>query len=92
MADLHISILCLIALALNVPFGAWRATVPRLSARWLLAIHLPIPILLGLRLASGHSYRVIPLLLVAALAGQLLGSWAYHRWRAARPAGQGATP
>jgi len=88
MSGLSISILTLIAFALNVPFGAYRATTTRLSARWFLALHLPIPFILLLRLASGHSYRVIPLLVAASVAGQLLGSWGYGRWRAARTAGR----
>jgi pilus assembly protein TadC len=85
MVDLHISILVLIAFALNVPFGAYRATTARFTARWLLAVHLPIPIILLIRVTSGYSYRVIPLLVVAAVAGQLVGSWGYHRWRSLRP-------
>jgi len=86
MAELNISILVLIAVALNVPFGAWRATTERLSARWLLAVHLPIPFILLLRLSSGYTYRVIPLLVAGAVTGQLLGSWAHRRWRALRSA------
>ncbi len=86
MAELNISILVLIAVALNVPFGAWRATTERLSLRWFLAVHLPIPFILLLRLSSGYSCRVIPLLVAGAVAGQLLGSWAYTRWRALRSA------
>jgi hypothetical protein len=88
MAGLSIPILAFIAVALNVPFGAYRATTTRLSARWFLALHLPIPFILLLRVASGHSYRVIPLLVAASVAGQLLGSWGYGRWRAARAAGR----
>ena len=86
MAELNISILVLIAVALNVPFGAWRATTDRLSLRWFLAVHLPIPFILFLRVASGHTWRVIPLMIAASVAGQLLGSWAYTRWRALRSA------
>lgn len=88
MDGLEILILALLAVALNVPFGAYRSTVRRFSLPWFLAIHLPIPLILLLRLASGHSYRVIPLLVVAAVVGQLLGSWAYARLRATR----GGTP
>jgi len=85
---MNIAILALLVVALNLPFGAYRATVRRLSPQWLLAIHLPIPLIFLLRVTSGHSYRVIPLLVVAAVLGQLLGSWGYNRLRAAR----GGTP
>jgi hypothetical protein len=84
MAELNLSILVLIAVALNVPFGAYRATTERLSVRWFLAIHLPIPFIILLRLGSGYTYRVIPLMIAASVAGQFLGSWAYARWRAVR--------
>jgi len=90
MTELTIPILVLIALALNVPFGAWRATTERLSLRWFLALHLAIPIILLLRVESGHTYRVIPLLVAASVAGQLLGSWLYSRRQAARSAATGA--
>lgn len=82
MTDLTLPILALFALALNVPFGAWRATTGRLSLRWFLAVHLPIPFVLLLRLASEHTYRVLPLLVAASLAGQLLGSWVFTHRRA----------
>lgn len=92
MTRLPIIILALVAVALNVPFGAWRATTARLSARWFLAIHLPIPFVLLLRVTSGHSYRVIPLLVAATIVGQLLGSWAYQRRPAARRGAALAVP
>jgi hypothetical protein len=81
---LHIAILALVVVALNLPFGAYRATTRRFSARWFLAVHLPIALVLLLRVASGYSYRVVPWFVVAAVVGQLLGSWGYQRLRAAR--------
>ncbi len=72
--------------AINLPFGAWRATVKRLSWKWFAAIHLPIPFLFLLRTALGFSLWFIPVSLAGALAGQLLGSWLLHRARAARAA------
>jgi hypothetical protein len=92
MTHLPLIILALIAVALNVPFGAWRATTARLSARWFLAIHLPIPLVLLVRVTSGHTYRVIPLLVAATIAGQLLGSWAFQRRPAARRGAALAVP
>lgn len=85
---MNIVLLALLVVTLDVPFGAYRATVRRFSAQWFLAIHLPIPFIFALRVTSGHSYRVIPVLIAAALVGQVLGSWAYDRLRAAR----GETP
>jgi hypothetical protein len=92
MSGLSIPILVILAVAICVPFGAWRATTPRLSLGWFLAIHLPIPFIFLLRVGSGHTWRVIPLMLVAAIAGQLLGSWAFGLWRSRRAAHALALP
>jgi hypothetical protein len=92
MDGLYIAILALVAVALNVPFGAYRVTTRRLSARWFLAVHLPIPFLLLLRVSAGYSYRIIPLLAVASVLGQLLGSWAYLRLRATQTPAAVAVP
>lgn len=67
------------AVSLNVPFGVWRATLPPLSLRWFLAIHLPIPLLFLLRYGSGLDWHWIPVMLACAVTGQLLGSWLYER-------------
>lgn len=75
-----------------MPFGAYRVTTRRLSARWFLAVHLPILFILLLRLSSGYSYRIIPPLVVACVVGQLLGSWAYLRLRATRTPATVAVP
>ena len=61
---------------LNIPFGYWRANVKRFSTQWFLAIHIPVPFIVALRLLSGigfgwHTY----LFLVGGFfLGQQLGS------------------
>lgn len=70
-----------VAVALNVPFGTYRATVPRLSLRWFLAIHLPIPLIVLLRIGAGYGFDFIPWLLMGTVAGQIVGSGVYARWR-----------
>ncbi len=59
---------------LNMPFGWLRARARRLSFAWFPYIHLPIPLLLVLRLALGLSYWAIPFSLAGAVLGQVLGS------------------
>jgi hypothetical protein len=73
------------ALALNLPFGAYRATTRRLSPKWFLAIHLPIPFIFVLRVGAHYGYAFIPWLVLGALAGQIAGArlWAWHRQRRA---------
>ncbi len=70
-----------IILIINVPFGYWRANVRRLSAQWFLAIHLPVPIVIALRLTSGLGWQLatIPILVAVFFAGQFLGT-KLHRW------------
>jgi hypothetical protein len=70
-----VSILCVIAFAINLPFGYWRVGVPRYSWKWFLAIHFPIPFVVVLRLTFDQGWRAIPFLFAAAIAGQLFGSY-----------------
>jgi hypothetical protein len=67
-------ILACATVALNLPFGAYRGTTRRFSWRWFLAIHLPIPFIFLMRRAAGYGYSFIPVLLAAAVAGQILGA------------------
>jgi hypothetical protein len=64
----------LIAVGINLPFGAYRATVRKLSWQWFLAIHLPIPFVILMRLSLGLGGWFVPFMLASAVAGQLLGS------------------
>lgn len=89
MNELHLSELVTAALVLNLIAGAWRGAQRRLSWRWFLAIHLPIPFVIGLRLLLGIGWTWIPLMFVCAVAGQLLGAWLFSRWSAGR--GHGLT-
>lgn len=82
MTTVELTILLIaLAIAINLPFGAYRATVPRLSWKWFAAIHMPIPFLILLRVSFGFSAWYIPVMLACAVAGQLLGSWCYGLWR-----------
>ena len=49
-------IISLIVFVLNIPFGYWRANVRRFSTQWFLAIHIPVPFIVGLRLLSGIGF------------------------------------
>ena len=61
---------------LNVPFGYWRAGVRKFSLAWFLAIHLPIPLIILLRIYSGLGFRLItfPVIIAAYFAGQFAGT------------------
>jgi hypothetical protein len=64
-------------LLLNLPFGYWRAGARKFSLQWFLAIHLPIPISIGLRIVSGIGWQMIsfPIMVGAFFGGQFLGGF-----------------
>lgn len=69
------------ALLSNIPLGYLREGSRRFSLRWFVFIHLSIPFIIALRVVNGVSWRVIPLTLGLALAGQWLGGRARRRRR-----------
>ncbi len=77
-----IFLLFLSVFVLNIPFGYWRAGVRKFCLQWMLAIHLPIPVVVLLRVYSGIGFIwwSIPLTVAAFFAGQ----WAGTLWRARR--------
>ena len=74
---------------LNLPFGYWRANEPKFSTRWFLAVHLPVPFVIALRVLSGLGWQFItfPLLIGAFFAGQVIGG-KLHVMRKSRPGSQ----
>lgn len=74
--------IALMILVLNVPFGFWRAGTRRFSLPWFLAIHVPVPIAVGLRMAVGFGWRlsILPVFVGAFFAGQYLGGTVRRTW------------
>ncbi len=66
----------LVSVVLNIPFGYWRENVPKFSLRWLAAIHVPVGIMIAMRVFSGIPWQWdIFLIMVAAFTvGQRLGA------------------
>jgi len=60
---------------INLPFGYWRAQAARFSRQWMLAIHLPVPAVIALRIFSGLGWQLIsfPVLIGAFFLGQWSG-------------------
>lgn len=73
------SLICvaIIIFILNLPFGYWRANVKKLSFQWFLAVHIPVPIIILLRIYAGIGWAFItyPVLVGAFFIGQLSGSY-----------------
>ncbi len=63
----------IITFVMNLIFGYFRAKEKKYSLKWFLFIHLPIPVVIFARLYANLDYRVIPVFLIAALAGQVIG-------------------
>jgi hypothetical protein len=64
----------------NIPFGYWRARLPKFSIKWLLSIHMPVPLVIGCRFFLGLGWHLItfPVLAGAFFAGQFAGSKLRH--------------
>ncbi len=60
---------------INMPFGYWRANSEKFKRQWFLAIHLPVPLVIGLRFASGLGFHLatFPVMIGAFFLGQLAG-------------------
>lgn len=71
-----VALVALFTFAVNVPFGWWRAGVPKLSPAWFVAIHAPVPLIIALRFALGLPFRwsTLPVLVAAYFGGQFVGA------------------
>ena len=69
-----------IVFASNLPFGYWRTHVDRYSKQWFLAIHLPVPLVIALRLLAGLGWQLstFPIMIGSFFAGQFFGGIWYH--------------
>jgi hypothetical protein len=74
-------LISLIVLVMNIPFGYWRAHVKTFSLQWFLAIHIPVPFIIGLRLISsiGFGWLTYVFLVAAFFLGQKTGSFLLKR-------------
>jgi hypothetical protein len=60
---------------INLPFGFWRAGTRKFTLPWFLAVHSPVPLVVGLRLAAHVGWHLVtfPLLVGAFFTGQFCG-------------------
>ncbi len=70
----------LIVLLLNFPFGYWRIHVKKFSLQWILAIHIPVIFIIGLRLFTniGFSWYSYLFMISAFFLGQKLGGYIHN--------------
>jgi hypothetical protein len=65
----------LLVFLVNLPFGYWRASVRKLSRQWFLAVHIPVPLVITLRIYSGLGSKLLsfPAIIGAFFLGQFVG-------------------
>ncbi len=82
---MHIASVTSIVFVLNLPFGYWRANVRKFSRPWFLSVHLPVPLVIALRVFSGLGWQFItfPIMIGAFFLGQVAGS-GLHLLRSSR--------
>lgn len=71
--------LVLMAFIVSVPCGYIRQNYAKYSFMWFLLIHLPIPLIVLMRIEAGLDWHMIPLTLGASVAGQIVGGSANRR-------------
>jgi hypothetical protein len=60
--------------ALNIVFGYWRSNTRRFALQWFMAVHIPVPLSIGLRVwFLGWSWFIVRLFVAAFFAGQYIG-------------------
>ena len=68
-------LIAILVFLINIPFGALRARHKKFSFMWFLYIHLPIPVVLVIRIYSdiGFALYTYPVLVGAFFLGQFAG-------------------
>ncbi len=76
-----ITIISLIIFLINIPFGYWRSNVKKFSLQWFLAVHLPIPFIVILRIYSniGFAWYTYPFLIGSFFLGHRAGGYLLKR-------------
>jgi len=70
-------IVSIIVFIFNIPFGYWRANVKKFSLQWILAVHIPVPFIIAIRIlvSIGFAWYSYIFLVSAFFAGQSFGAF-----------------
>ncbi len=70
----------LLVFLINLPFGYWRASARKRSAQWFLALLIPVPPVIALRIYSGPGFKLMsfPVIVGAFFLGQFVGGKLRH--------------
>ncbi len=74
---IKLAFVALTVFLLNIPFGYWRANVRKLSLQWILAIHIPVLLIIALRVYTelGFAWYTYAFMVAAFFLGQQLGAF-----------------
>lgn len=77
---MNLLVVAIITLLINIPFGYWRANVLGKSFQWILAIHIPVPFVVLLRIYSniGFDLYTYPIVIASYFLGQFAGVKIFH--------------
>jgi len=72
---IHLLIISALVFVIVIPFGYWRSNVKKLSLQWFLAIHIPVTLIIAIRIASGigFAWYTYIFLVTAFFLGQKAG-------------------
>ncbi|MBI4180527.1 MAG: hypothetical protein HY528_01185 [Chloroflexi bacterium] len=66
---------------INILFGYWRSNTRRFSIQWLMAIHIPVALAIGIRLLLLEwNWVAIPIFIAAFAVGQYVGGTVRGYW------------
>lgn len=71
--EIKLAGLVLGAAVLNIPLGYLREAYRRFTFGWFFYVHISIPLIIYLRVKASFSWKVVPLTICGAVAGQYLG-------------------
>ena len=72
---MRLLLIALIVFLFNIPFGYWRTNVKKFSLQWVLAIHIPVPFVILLRIYGdiGFELYTYPIIVGVFFLGQYGG-------------------
>lgn len=76
---MNLMIITFAVLLINIPFGYWRGSVRKFSLQWFLAVHIPVPFIIVLRINGeiGFALYTYIFLVSAFFTGQQIGAYSY---------------
>ncbi|AFH50560.1 Hypothetical protein IALB_2857 [Ignavibacterium album JCM 16511] len=72
---MNLLIVAILTFLINIPFGYWRANVRKKSFQWILAIHIPVPFVVLLRIYSNIGFELFtyPIVIASYFFAQFAG-------------------